>query len=81
MLQELEIKALRGESKISRLKIKPDSEREPLKKPEWIRIRHTNSNKVNELKKHLEVKSYLLYAKKLNAQILVNVLIMALQPL
>ena len=53
MLQELEIKALKGESKISRLKIKPNSKREPLKKPEWIRIRHTNSNKVNELKKTL----------------------------
>ena len=53
MLQELEIKALKGESKISRLKIKPDSKREPLKKPDWIRIRHTNSNKVNELKKTL----------------------------
>ena len=53
MLQELEIKALKGESKISRLKIKPNSERKPLKKPEWIRIRHTNSSKVNELKKTL----------------------------
>ena len=53
MLQELEIKALKGESKTSRLKIKPDPEREPLKKPKWIRIRHTNSNKVNELKKTL----------------------------
>jgi len=53
MLQELEIKALKGESKISRLRIKPDSKRKPLKKPEWIRIRHTNSRKVNELKKTL----------------------------
>ena len=53
MLQELEIKALKGESKISRLKIKPDSKRKPLKKPEWIRIKHTNSIKVNELKKTL----------------------------
>jgi len=53
MLQELEIKALKGESKISRLKIKPNSKRKPLKKPEWIRIRHTNSSKVNELKKTL----------------------------
>ena len=53
MLQELEIKALKGESKISRLRIKPDSKRKPLKKPEWIRIRHTNSIKVNELKKTL----------------------------
>ena len=53
MSQELEIKALKGESKISRLKIKPDSERKPLKKPSWIRIRHTNSSKVNKLKKTL----------------------------
>ena len=53
MSQELEIKALKGESKISRLKIKPDSERKPLKKPSWIRIRHANSSKVNELKKTL----------------------------
>ena len=53
MSQELEIKALKGESKISRLKIKPDSERKPLKKPSWIRIRHANSGKVNELKKTL----------------------------
>ena len=53
MSQELEIKALKGESKISRLKIKPDSKRKPLKKPSWIRIRHTNSKKVNELKSTL----------------------------
>ena len=53
MSQEIEIKALKGESKISRLKIKPDSSRKPLKKPNWIRIRHTNSKKVSELKKTL----------------------------
>ena len=53
MSQELEIKALKGESKISRLKIKPDSERKPIKKPSWIRIRHSGSKKVNELKKTL----------------------------
>jgi len=53
MPQEIEIKALKGESKISRLKIKPDSSRKPLKKPNWIRIRHTNSKKVSELKKTL----------------------------
>lgn len=39
MLQELEIKALKGESKTSRLKIKPDFEREPLKKPDCKRIK------------------------------------------
>ncbi|MBE29596.1 lipoyl synthase [bacterium] len=53
MSQELEIKSLKGESKISRLKIKPDSERKPLKKPNWIRIRHANSSKVNDLKQTL----------------------------
>ena len=53
MSQELEIKALKGESKISRLKIKPDYERKPLKKPNWIRIRHANSSKVNDLKQTL----------------------------
>jgi len=53
MLQELEIKALKGESKTSRLKIKPDFEREPLKKPDWIRIRFSSSQKVNQLKKTL----------------------------
>ena len=53
MSQELEIKALKGESKVSRLKIRPDSERKPIKKPNWIRIRHANSSKVNELKKTL----------------------------
>ncbi len=31
----------------------PDSERKPIKKPNWIRIRHANSSKVNELKKTL----------------------------
>ncbi len=53
MSQEVEIKALKGKSKVSRLKIRPDSERKPIKKPNWIRIRHTNSSKVNELKKTL----------------------------
>ena len=53
MLQELEIKALKGESKTSRLKIKPDFERELLKKPDWIRIRLSSSQKVNQLKNTL----------------------------
>ena len=53
MSQELEIRSLKGESKVSRLKIKPDSQRKPIKKPEWIRIRHANSSKVNELNKTL----------------------------
>ncbi len=68
MSQELEIKALKGESKISRLKIKPDSERKPLKKPSWIRIRHSGSKKVNELKKTIK-ESRVIYSlsRRLNA--------------
>ena len=57
MLQELEIKALKGKSKTSRLKIKPDIERELLKKPDWIRIRLSSSQKVNQLKKTLREQS------------------------
>jgi len=53
MSQEIEIKALKGESKTQRLKIKPDSSRTPLKKPSWIRIKHNNSQKVAQLKKTL----------------------------
>jgi lipoic acid synthetase len=50
MFQEIDIKKLKGESKTSRLRIKPDSSREPLKKPSWIRIKHSSSSKVNDLK-------------------------------
>ena len=79
MSQELEIKALKGESKISRLKIKPDSKREPLKKPSWIRIRHTNSKKVNELKNTLRSQE-LFTVKRLSARTLVSALTMERQP-
>jgi lipoic acid synthetase len=53
MSQEIEIKALKGESKIARLKIKPDATRTPLKKPSWIRIKLTSGSKVSKLKKTL----------------------------
>jgi len=53
MLQEVEIKALKGESKTSRLKIKPDATRAPLRKPSWIRIKHPAGSKVDQLKKTL----------------------------
>jgi len=53
MLQEVEIKALKGESKTSRLKIKPDATRAPLRKPSWIRIKHPAGSKVDRLKKTL----------------------------
>ena len=54
MSQNLEIKELKGESKTNRLKIKPDPLRAPLKKPKWIRIKHSGSAKINELKKTLK---------------------------
>jgi lipoic acid synthetase len=54
MSQNLEIKELKGESKTNRLKIKPAPLREPLKKPKWIRIKHSGSAKINELKKTLK---------------------------
>lgn len=50
MLQTIEIKALKGESKVSRLKIKPDAQRKPIKKPSWIRIKYGTGAKVAKLK-------------------------------
>ncbi len=48
--QEIEIKDLKGESKVSRLKIKPDAQRAPLRKPSWIRIKYPSGSKVEKLK-------------------------------
>ena len=53
MSQEIEIKELKGESKVARLKIKPDISRVPLKKPSWIRIKVPSGSRVNKLKKTL----------------------------
>jgi lipoic acid synthetase len=53
MSQEIEIKSLKGASKVARLKIKPDSHRTPLRKPSWIRIKHPSGAKVDKLKKTL----------------------------
>lgn len=53
MLQSIEINALRGASKTQRLKIKPDANRTPLRKPNWIRIKHPAGSKVAALKKTL----------------------------
>ncbi|MEO1939645.1 lipoyl synthase [Candidatus Thioglobus sp.] len=53
MLQDIEIKALKGESKTARLRIKPDATRVPLRKPSWIRIKHPAGSKVDKLKKTL----------------------------
>jgi lipoic acid synthetase len=52
-MQEIEIKALKGESKTARLKIKPDALRVPLRKPSWIRIKYPAGSQVDKLKKTL----------------------------
>lgn len=51
--QVVDIKKLKGAAKVSRLKIKPNSENNPLKKPKWIRIKHGSIAKVEKLKKTL----------------------------
>ena len=53
MSQEIEIKNLKGESKVSRLRIKPDVNRAPLRKPSWIRIKLPAGKKVEKLKQTL----------------------------
>ncbi len=52
-INPVEIQLLRGKSKTERLKIKPDASRERLKKPSWIRIKHSTGGKVAQLKKTL----------------------------
>lgn len=54
MSQEIEIKSLKGESKVSRLRIKPDINRAPLRKPSWIRIKLPAGKKVEKLKQTLK---------------------------
>ena len=53
MSQEIEIKSLKGKSKISRLKIKPDATKTPLKKPSWIRIKIPAGRKIDKVKQIL----------------------------
>ncbi len=50
MSQEINIQNLKGESKVSRLKIKPDSSKTPLRKPSWIRMKRPAGSKVDKLK-------------------------------
>jgi lipoic acid synthetase len=52
-MQDIDVQHLKGESKVSRLKIKPDSNKKRLKKPDWIRIKLGTSTKVNKIKKTL----------------------------
>lgn len=51
--QDVEIKDLKGKSKVSRLKVKPDSNKTPIRKPSWIRIKHPSGAKIDRLKKTL----------------------------
>ncbi|MBN3563048.1 lipoyl synthase [Aliamphritea spongicola] len=53
-VQELPaLKDLKGESKMARLKIKPDPSRERLRKPKWIRIDAQSNANVKKVKKQL----------------------------
>jgi len=52
-MQDIDIKHLKGKSKVSRLKIKPDSNKKPIKKPSWLRVKLGSSKQVNTLKKTL----------------------------
>ncbi|MFY0678601.1 MAG: lipoyl synthase [Neptuniibacter sp.] len=52
-MELIPLQELKGESKMSRLRHKPDPERKRLRKPEWIRIdAHSNGN-VQQVKKQL----------------------------
>lgn len=52
-MELIPLQELKGESKMSRLRHKPDPERKRLRKPEWIRIdAHSNAN-VKKVKKQL----------------------------
>ena len=50
-MQTIDIKDLKGESKVSRLKIKPNPNEEIIRKPSWIRVKQGNNSKVLKLKK------------------------------
>jgi len=52
-MELIPIQELKGESKMSRLRHKPDPERERLRKPEWIRIDARSNANVKKVKKQL----------------------------
>lgn len=47
------LQELKGESKMSRLRVKPDPNRQRLRKPEWIRINAKTTGMVNKVKKQM----------------------------
>ena len=50
-IQNIEIKHLKGESKVSRLRIDPNPSKTLSRKPSWIRVKQGSSAKVAKLKK------------------------------
>lgn len=52
-MEMIPLKELKGESKMSRLREKPDPTRERLRKPEWIRIDSRSNANVKKVKKQL----------------------------
>ncbi|WP_415891733.1 lipoyl synthase [Neptuniibacter sp. PT8_73] len=52
-MELIPLQELKGESKMSRLRHKPDPEREHLRKPEWIRIDARSNANVKKVKKQL----------------------------
>ena len=55
-MELIELTQLKGESKMSRLKIKPDPERQRLRKPEWIRIDPRSNKNISKVKAELRDK-------------------------
>lgn len=55
-MELIPIQELKGESKMSRLRHKPDPTRERLRKPEWIRIDARSNANVQKVKKQLREK-------------------------
>ncbi len=56
-MELIELTELKGESKMARLKIKPDPERPRLRKPEWIRIDPRSNANVSKVKAELREKN------------------------
>ena len=52
-MQKIPLTELKGESKMARLKVKPDPARERLAKPKWIRINANSTGMVKKVKKQM----------------------------
>lgn len=52
-MQKIPLTELKGESKMARLKVKPDPGRERLAKPKWIRINANSTGMVKKVKKQM----------------------------